>query len=57
MAPASLDLEGNGTRLSKDIDDATFVECLAYSYVLNRHLALGTGYDSFDSRVGEVFLP
>ena len=43
-------------RLSKEIDDATFVERLAYSYVLNRHLVLETGYDSFDSRVGEVFL-
>ncbi len=45
-----------GMRLSKEIDDATFTECLACSYVLNRHLALEAGYESFDSRAGEVFL-
>ncbi len=46
----------NGTRLSKVIDGAFFTERLACSYVLNQHLALEAGYESFDSRVGEVFL-
>ncbi len=45
-----------GSSLPRWIDDRTFLECLACSYVLNRYLALETGYESFDSKVGDIFL-
>ena len=42
--------------ISREHDDAILTECIACSYALNRYLALETGYQSFDSKVGDLFL-